>query len=104
MKLKKGDKILVIAGKDKGKTGSIERCFPRTNQVLVGGVNIIKKHVKRQRKISRGGIIEINKPISASNVMLVCPSCNKPTRVGFQTVDNDKKVRICKKCKEIIES
>lgn len=103
MKLKKGDNVLVISGKDKGKTGKIEKVFPAKNQVLVSGVNIIKKHVKPSKKNPHGGIIQLNKPISASNVMLICPQCNAATRVGFLVLESGKKLRICKKCKESIE-
>ena len=103
MKLKKGDTVLVITGKNKGKTGKIEQVFPKINQILVTGVNIIKKHTRPTKKNPHGGIIQINKPISASNVLLLCPRCNKPTRVGIKMLDKSKKLRICKKCKESVE-
>jgi len=102
LKLKKGDTVVVMSGKDKGKTGQIEKVLPKTNQILIPGVNIVKKHAKPTKKNPHGGIIQINRPIPISNVMLICPVCNKATRVGFKMLDN-KKLRICKKCKESIE-
>lgn len=103
MKLKKGDTILVISGKDKGKTGKIERILSKTNQVLVTGVNIVKKHIKATKKNPHGGVVQLNKPISVANVILTCPRCNKPARTGFKMLDSDKKLRICKKCGESVE-
>jgi len=102
LKLKKGDMVVVMSGKDKGKTGQIEKVLPKTNQILIPGVNIVKKHTKPTKRNPHGGIVQINKPIPVSNVMLICPVCNKATRVGFKMLDN-KKLRICKKCKESIE-
>jgi len=102
MKLKKGDTVVVMSGKDKGKTGQIERVLPKNDQILIPGVNIIKKHAKSTKKNPRGGIIQVNKPIPGSNVMLVCPVCSKATRVGYKMLGN-KKLRICKKCKESVE-
>lgn len=103
MRLKKGDTVLVIAGKDKGKTGKIEKVLSKTNQVMVSGVNILKKTTRPTKKNPHGGIIQINLPISASKLTLICPLCNKPTRVGFKMLDNNKKLRICRKCKESVE-
>lgn len=103
MKLKKGDTVLITAGKDKGKTGKIEQVLPKTNQILVAGVNILKKNTKPTKKNPHGGIIQINAPISASKAIPLCPRCNKPTRIGFKMLDNGKKLRICGKCKESVE-
>jgi large subunit ribosomal protein L24 len=103
IKLKRGDTVLIISGKDRGKTGKIEKVLPKTNQILVTGVNIIKKHTRPTKKNPHGGIIQINKPISVANVMLICPQCNKPTRIGFKMLDGGKKLRVCKKCKESVE-
>lgn len=103
MKLKKGDTVLITSGKDKGKTGKIEKVLPKTNHILVTSVNIIKKHVRPTKKNPHGGVIQINMPFSVANAMLICPRCNKPTRVGFKMLDAGKKLRICKKCKESVE-
>ena len=102
MKVKTGDEVIVLLGKDKGKKGRIERVFPKINKVLVSGVNIYKRHKKPQGKTLQGGIIDITKPISTSSVALVCPKCNLPTKIGFKLENKDKK-RICKKCRQIID-
>jgi large subunit ribosomal protein L24 len=97
MKIKKGDTVLVISGKWKGKIGKVLRAFPRELKVLVEGVNIVKKHQKPKRAGEKGQIVEIPKPIPVSKVKLICPSCKKATRVGYKIEDN-KKFRVCKKC------
>jgi large subunit ribosomal protein L24 len=102
MKLKKNDNVIVIAGKDKGKTGTIERVFPTEERIVVKGVALAKKHMKPSRKAPQGGIIEINQKIDNSNVMILCPACGKPTKIGFNVTDKGK-VRICKKCKQSVE-
>jgi large subunit ribosomal protein L24 len=96
MKIKTGDTIRVWRGKDRGKTGKVEAVFPKTRQVVVGGVNVYKKHVK-SREGQKGGIIEVTKPIRAAHVRVVCSACNRPTRVGYQGSKGNKE-RICKKC------
>ena len=96
MKLVKGDKVIVIAGNDKGKTGEIQRVYPKTNRVVVENVNVRKKHKKPTQQNPEGSIIEIYAPINASNVMLVDPKTKKPTRVGH-TMVKDQKVRVAKK-------
>jgi large subunit ribosomal protein L24 len=101
MKLKKGDKIIVLAGKDKGKTGTIERVFAKTTQVVVTGINIVKKHVKVSKKNPAGGVVEISKPMPEGKVAVICPSCNKPTRIGYVTSGKEKN-RVCRKCKKVI--
>jgi len=100
-KLKKGDLVKVIAGKDKGKTGKIISFVPKKNRVIVEGVKIIKKHEKATQT-SKGGIIEKESPIDISNIMLVCPHCNKPTRIASKFLDDGTKVRACRKCNETI--
>jgi large subunit ribosomal protein L24 len=102
LKLRKGDKVMVIAGKDRGKSGKILRSFPRENRVLVEGVNIVKRHTRPTQKNPQGGIVERESPIHISNVMLVCPRCNQPTRVG-RKITPEGKLRVCKKCGEEIE-
>jgi len=97
MKIKKGDTVLVISGKWKGKTGKVLKAFPREFKVLVEGVNIVKKHQKPKRSGEKGEILEIPKPIPVSKVKLICPSCKKATRVGYK-IEKDEKFRVCKKC------
>lgn len=96
MKVRKGDKVVVIAGKDRGKTGTIAEAFPNTNQVLVEGVNIKKKHVRSREKGKAGQVVEKPLPIHASNVMLVDSKTNKRTRIGIQKKDGVR-VRVAKK-------
>ena len=99
----KGDTVLVLAGKDRGKTGTVVRAMPRENKVIVEGINIAKKHVKPGRGVQQAGIIEKPMPLHASNVMVKCNNCNKPTRIGHERVETgaDKKLRtrrVCKHC------
>lgn len=84
MKLKKGDQVIVTAGKDKGRREKIERIFPDKNKVLLPGVNVYKKHLKPKGEKQPGGIVEINKPLPVASVALVCPKCSQPTRVGYR--------------------
>ena len=97
MKIKKDDKVVVLAGKDKGKQGKVLIADPKGGKVVVEGVNVATKHQKPQGQNKEGGIIKIETPIYASKVQLVCPKCGKGTRVGYQLADG-KKVRVCKKC------
>ena len=96
MDLRKGDKVIVIAGKDKGKTGEIQKVDPKTNRVVVEGVNLRKKHKKPTQNNPEGSIVEIYAPIDASNVMIVDPKTKKPTRISHKIVKG-KKVRVAKK-------
>ena len=96
MFIKKNDKVKVIAGKNKGKEGTVEKVFPSKERVIVKGVNIVKKHQKPTNANPNGGIVEVEAPIHVSNVMLIDPSNNKPTRVGFK-IEDGKKVRVSKK-------
>ena len=98
MKVKKNDTVLVLTGKDNGKTGKVLRALPGDNRVVVDGVNVQKKHKKARSAQDTSGIIEQAGPIDASNVLVICPVCGKATRVSYAVVDG-KKVRICKKCK-----
>lgn len=98
MNVKKGDRVKVIAGKDKGKEGEIIRSVPSKGRVVVEKVNVVKKAMRPTQKNPQGGISSMEAPIDVSNVMLVCPSCKKPTRVGHRIKDDGKKVRVCKKC------
>ena len=103
MHVKKGDTVVVLSGKDKGKQGKIISAFPKKSQVVVEDVNKVKRHTKPSVKAPQGGILDKEMPLHACKVMLVCPSCNKPTKIGHKTVDG-KNVRICKKCGEIVDS
>lgn len=99
-KIKKGDNVKILAGKDSGQTGTIDRVLVKTGKVVISGKNIYKRSVKRSGS-QEGGIIELAKPMNISNVSLVCPNCKKITRVGFK-IEGKEKIRICRKCgKEI---
>lgn len=100
MKIRKGDKVKVISGKNKGKESSVSGVQPKKEKVLVEGVNIVSRHLKKGRRES-GGIVKVIRPIHISNVMVVCPKCNKPARIGYKLVDG-KKYRFCKKCEGIV--
>jgi large subunit ribosomal protein L24 len=97
MKLKKNDTVIVTTGKDKGKSAKIDMVLPKENKVRVVGINMVKKHAKRRDERNPGGIVDITVPLDASKVALVCPACNKPTRVGYLVAKNEK-VRVCRKC------
>ncbi|AER66392.1 50S ribosomal protein L24 [Thermovirga sp.] len=103
MRIKKGDRVRVISGKDKGKEGKVLRRDPKRDMVVVEGVNMVTKHVRPSAKNPSGGIIKQEAPIYACKVMLVCPACGNPTRVSRAYLEDGSKVRICKKCNEIID-
>ncbi len=103
MKIRKNDSVLAIAGKDRGKKGKVRFAYPKDNKVVVGGINLIKRHTRARATARQAGIIEQEAPISVSNVMLICSRCNNPTRVGFRFLEDGKKVRICRSCYEVIE-
>lgn len=100
MHVKRGDKVVVIAGKDKGKEGNVVAAFPEQNKVIVEGVAVAKKHQKARMQGQASAIIEKEMPIDASNVMRVCPKCGKPSRVGVKIFDDGSKAKYCKKCGE----
>lgn len=102
MNIGKGDKVEVIAGKDKGKQGTVRYGVPAKAKVVVSELNVVKKHVKKGDPKRRPGIIEIEMPLDVSNVMLVCPECGAKTRVAYRFLDDGSKVRYCKKCNETI--
>ena len=102
LKIKKKDKVIVITGRDKGKTGEVIEVLPKENRVKVRGVNIVKKH-QRQTATSAGGILEIEAFIHVSNVAHVDPKTNLPTRVGFKTLEDGRKVRVAKRSGEVID-
>ena len=97
MRIKKGETVQVLSGNDKGKTGEVLEIIPKTEKIVVKGVNIRKKHVKPRKQGEEGGIIPVECSIHSSKVNVVCPKCNKPTRVGYKIEKNDK-IRVCKRC------
>jgi large subunit ribosomal protein L24 len=98
MKIKKGDRVRVLAGKDKGKDGDVMFALPEEGKVIVEGVNVAKRHQKATRATMQGGIIDKDMPIDVSNVALLCDACNKPTRAGYRFDADGNKIRICRKC------
>lgn len=97
MKIKKNDIVKMLAGKDSGKTGKVLRAFPTEEKVVVEGLNIFKKHTRPKKEGEKGQRVEAPRKITVSNVALLCPKCNKTTRVGYKKT-GDKKYRVCKKC------
>ena len=100
--IKKNDNVMVITGKDKGKTGKVLRINRKTDRIVVEKVNMIKRHVKPSQK-TKGGIMERENPIAVSNVMIYCDKCSKPVRVGKKLLEDGKKIRYCRKCEEVID-
>ena len=98
MKIKKGDTIIVISGKDKGKKGKILQVFPKDNRIVVEGINLRKKHVRPRRQGEKGQTVEMPSPFQVSNIKIICTKCKKPTRIGYKLQENGKKYRVCKKC------
>lgn len=103
MHIKRGDNVMVIAGKDKGKEGKVITAIPAKGKVVVEGIAVVKKHQKARMQGQESGIIHMEAAIDASNVMRVCPKCGKPARTGVQILNDGSKVRYCKKCKETID-
>ncbi len=103
MKIRKNDTVVIITGKDKGKKGKVRRVIPENNQLMVEGINMIKRHSRTRGAARQAGIIELEAPVHCSNVMLLCPKCGKPTRIGLGFLEDGRKVRLCRSCKEAIE-
>jgi large subunit ribosomal protein L24 len=103
MKIKKDDTVMVIAGKDKGKSGKVRFSFPAKNQIIIEGINFIKKHSKARGAVRQAGIIDLEAPVHISNVMLVCNKCNKPARIGYRKLEDGRRVRFCRSCDEVID-
>lgn len=101
MKIKKGDNVLILKGKDRGKTGKVSHVFLKERKIIVEGINLATKHVKPKRQGQKGEKIHIATPIPVSNIKLICPNCLRAARVGF-SVSGAKKQRVCKKCKKTI--
>ncbi len=103
LNIKREDTVVVISGKEKGRNGRVIRILPKKERVIIEKINIIKRHMKPSKTYSQGGIIEKEGTLHISNIMLLCPRCNKPTRIGNLILESGKKVRTCKKCKEVID-
>ena len=101
--VKKDDTVVILAGKDKGKTGKVLRVLPEKQRVLVENLNIIKRHTRPTQANNEGGILEREASIDISNVQLVCSSCSKPARTGQRVLEDGSKVRFCKKCNEVVD-
>lgn len=98
MRIRKGDKVKIIKGKDRSRSGEVSRVLSRQGKVFISGINIYKKHTKPSARGKEGGIIEIQGPLAAENVALICPHCQEKTRVGYDLTEGQGKNRICKKC------
>ncbi len=103
MKIRKNDTVLVIAGKDKGKTGKVRFAYPKKERVMVEGINFIKRHIRARGRVRQAGIIQLEASIPVSNVMLLCSRCNRPTRIGFRFLEDGRKVRACNRCSKVID-
>ena len=102
--VKKDDLVMIVAGKDKGKSGKVLRVLPEKERVLVENINLIKRHTRPSQTNNEGGIIEKEAPIAISNVQLLCPGCSKPARTGIKVLEDGSKARFCKKCNEIVNN
>jgi len=98
MTIKKGDNVVVLTGKDKGKRSKVLKVFPKTDKILVEAVNMTKKHQRKRREGEKGQVVSVAMPVDASNVLLLCSKCDRSSRIGNKVV-NDKKLRICVRCK-----
>lgn len=101
--VRRGDRVLVLSGKDKGKKGKVIATLPRKGRIKVEGINIVKKHAKPTQRIPQGGIREMEAAFPASKVMVVCPACSKPTRIAKKILPDKRRVRTCKKCGESLD-
>ncbi|MDP3093473.1 MAG: 50S ribosomal protein L24 [bacterium] len=101
MRIKKGDQVIIISGKDRSKKGKVLKVFPKENRVLVEGLNLRKKHLKPKKSGEKGETIQVSVPLDASNVKFVCPKCSQPARLGYKLTEK-KKFRVCKKCNQEI--
>jgi large subunit ribosomal protein L24 len=102
--IRKNDNVVVTTGKDRGKRGRVLRMTPDKNRLVVEGVNIMKRHTKANpQKNIKGGLVEREAPLHASNVQLVCPECGKPTRIGKKILEDGRKVRVCRKCEGVVD-
>jgi large subunit ribosomal protein L24 len=104
IRIKKDDKVKVLTGKDKGKIGKVLKVVKKTNRVVVENINVVKVHQRPSQAAPQGGIVDKAMPIDISNLMLMCNSCVKPTRIGMKQLEDGKRVRICKKCDQQIDA
>lgn len=104
MKVVKNDNVLVVSGNDKGKKGRVLKVLPKKNRIIIEGVNFIKKLTRPTQKNPQGGIVEKEASIHISNVMVICPKCDTPVRIGSKILEDGKKIRICKNCGEMFPS
>ena len=102
LKIKRNDTVKVISGKDKGKQGKVLKVFPKANRVIVERINLVTKHMRRRREDQQSGKVSVEAPIEISNLKLLCKNCNRPARVGFSSLKDGSKSRICKSCNEVI--
>ena len=102
MKVVKNDNVLVISGNYQGKKGKVLKVFPKNSRVIVEGVNFIKRHTRPTQKNQQGGIVEKEAPIHVSNLMVICPKCDTPTRLGRKVLEDGKRVRVCRSCNEML--
>jgi large subunit ribosomal protein L24 len=103
MKIRKDDTVLVIAGKDKDKKGKVRFAYPEKKQVIIEGINFVKKHSKAKGQAKQAGIIDLEAPMNIGKVMMVCNKCSKPARIGYKKLEDGRKVRICRVCREVID-
>ena len=101
--VKKNDMVMIIAGKEKGKSGKVARVFPEKGRLTVEGLNVVKRHTRPSRTNQDGGIVEKEAPLDASNVLLLCGACGKAARTGIRVLEDGRKIRFCKKCNEIVD-
>jgi large subunit ribosomal protein L24 len=104
IRIKKDDKVKVLTGKDKGKIGKVLKVVKKTNRIVVENINMVKVHQRPSQANPQGGIVEKSMPMDVSNLMLMCNSCVKPTRIGIKQLEDGKRVRVCKKCNQQIDS
>ena len=103
MKIRRGDTVLVVAGKEKGRRGRVDRLIPSKNRVLIEGINLVTRHVKPRPEVRQAGRIQQESPVHISNVALVCNKCSRPTRVRVSFLEDGRKVRVCLQCRETID-
>ena len=102
MNIKKNDKVKILAGKDRGKSGKVAQVYAERNKISVEGLNLIYKNMRPRKQGEAGQRIQFAAPLDASNVAVICPKCNRPTRLGSKRLENQKKVRVCKKCQGLL--
>lgn len=101
--IKKNDMVMVTKGKEKGKSGKVLRVYPEKQKVVVEKLNFIKRHVRPNQQMRQGGIVEKEAPLPVANLMVLCPKCNKPVRIGKKQLEDGKKVRVCTKCGDVLD-